>query len=70
MNKELAEWRVVVNSLVYMWSLVMNDIPWGLILGLVLFNMFVANMCSGIEYTASFLTDQPMLCGWLAGGKG
>lgn len=42
--------RAMVNGLMSKWRLVMNGIPQGLVSGLVLFNIFVSDMDSGIEH--------------------
>jgi len=41
----------------------MSDIPWGLVLGRALFNIFVGNMGSEIECTHSKFADDSKLCG-------
>jgi len=48
------------------WSPVMSGIPQRSVLGLVLFNLFVSSVDSGIECTRSKFTDDTKLCDAIA----
>lgn len=52
--------RVLVSSSVIRWRLVMNGIPEGSLLGPVLFDSFINDTDSRIEYTISKIVDYPM----------
>jgi len=55
--------RVVVNSLMSTWRPAMSGVLQGLVLELVLFNIFVSNMGSGIECILNKFADYTKLCG-------
>ena len=64
LDKELANGhtqKVAVSSSMSKWRLVTNGIPQGSLLRLVLFNIFVGDVNSGIECTLSKFADDVKL---------
>ncbi|GAB0179041.1 hypothetical protein GRJ2_000369400 [Grus japonensis] len=55
--------RIAVNRFMSKWRPVMSGFPLGSVLGLALFNIFVSDMDSGIEWTLSKFAKNTKLCG-------
>ncbi|PKU30610.1 rna-directed dna polymerase from mobile element jockey-like [Limosa lapponica baueri] len=65
-DTELLDWRtqrVAVNSSMSKWQPVTSGAAQGSVVGLVLFNIFVGDMDSGIECTFSEFAIDTKLCG-------
>jgi len=62
--------RVVVNSSFSDWQRVTSGVPQGLILGAMLFNIFVSDLDDGIKYTLTKFVDETKLTGEVGTSEG